>query len=134
MLKLQSVHHVAIICSDYERSRNFYSHILGLQIIRENYRSERKSWKLDLALNENYIIELFSFPKPPARQSGPEACGLRHIAFAVSSIEDAVQWLNSNDVATEELRVDAYTGRKFTFFKDPDNLPIELYEQPHDLN
>jgi glyoxylase I family protein len=130
MLKLQSVHHVAIICSDYERSKNFYTRILGMQIIGENYRAERKSSKLDLALHGNYVIELFSFPGPPPRPSGPEACGLRHIAFAVSSIDDAIQWLGSNGVPTENVRVDEYTGRKFTFFRDPDNLPIELYEQP----
>jgi glyoxylase I family protein len=128
LFRLESVHHIAIICSDYERSKYFYTDILGLKIVREVYREERRSYKLDLALNGNYIIELFSFPDPPQRTSGPEACGLRHLAFSVTNIEDAIVSLNRKGVETEPVRVDEFTNRKFTFFADPDGLPLELYE------
>lgn len=126
---LQSIHHIAVICSDYERSKQFYTEILGLEIIREVYREERTSYKLDLALNGLYVIELFSFPDPPPRPSRPEASGLRHLAFAVSDLDQAVTHLETHDVVTEPVRIDPYTGKRFTFFTDPDGLPLELYEQ-----
>jgi glyoxylase I family protein len=125
---LQAVHHVALICADYEQSKHFYTQILGLQVIAEHYRAERASWKLDLALPDGTQLELFSFPNPPARPSRPEACGLRHLAFVVSDIDAYVAWLNSNGVAVEPIRVDEYTLKRFTFFQDPDGLPLELYE------
>lgn len=128
VLHLNNIHHIAIICSDYERSKHFYTNILGLTVIREVYRAERDSWKLDLALNGQYIVELFSFPHPPARMSQPEAAGLRHVAFAVSDIDIAIAALAAHGVTTEPVRVDEYTNKKFTFFSDPDMLPIELYE------
>jgi glyoxylase I family protein len=128
LFKPDYVHHIAIICSDYERSKSFYTDILGLTIIREVYREERKSFKLDLALNGNYIIELFSFPDPPLRTTEPEACGLRHLAFAVENLEEAIRSLNRKGVNTEPIKVDEFTNRKFTFFSDPDGLPLELYE------
>lgn len=129
MLSLRRVHHVAIICSDYEVSKHFYTEILGLGILAEHYRKERQSYKLDLKLGEEYVIELFSFPDPPARVSQPEARGLRHLAFEVSNIHAAVDFLHRRNVKTEPIRTDEYTGRKFTFFNDPDGLPLELYEQ-----
>jgi len=129
MLSLQGVHHIAIICSDYERSKQFYTTVLGFTIQQEVYRAARQSYKLDLALNGQYLIELFSFPDPPPRPSRPEACGLRHLAFAVADITKAVQWLQSQGVSVEAIRTDEYTGRRFTFFADPDGLPLELYEQ-----
>ena len=125
---LNRVHHIAIICSDYDKSKKFYTEILGLEIIREVYRKERQSYKLDLALNGQYIIELFSFPNPPNRTSRPEACGLRHLAFEVNHIEKAIKNLSEKGVQTEPLRVDEFTSKKFTFLSDPDDLPIELYE------
>jgi glyoxylase I family protein len=125
---LKDIHHIAIICSHYGRSKAFYTKVLGLKIIREVYRKERDSWKLDLSLNGNYVIELFSFPDPPSRVSKPEACGLRHLAFRVDNLEDAVASLIPHNVQMEEIRVDEYTGRRFTFFSDPDGLPLELYE------
>jgi len=128
MLKIEKLHHIAIICSDYEKSKFFYTAILGFTIDHEVYRAERASYKLDLSLNGTYLIELFSFPDPPVRPTRPEATGLRHIAFGVSDIEKQVAYLNSSNVDTEQIRVDSYTGKKFTFFYDPDNLPIELYE------
>jgi len=128
MLNIRAIHHVAIICSDYPRSKEFYTRILGFKIISEHYRGERDSWKLDLGLDNRYLIELFSFPNPPARISRPEACGLRHLAFEVDNIERAVDWLHQNGVATEKIRVDPYTEKKFTFFADPDSQPLELYQ------
>ncbi|MBK6953885.1 MAG: VOC family protein [Crocinitomicaceae bacterium] len=125
---LSSLHHIAIICSDYQKSKHFYTQILGLTIIREVYREERQSYKLDLALNGNYVIELFSFPDPPKRVSKPEATGLRHLAFAVKDLEKVVAELHQNGVTTEAVRVDEFTGKRFTFLQDPDALPIELYE------
>lgn len=125
---LNRIHHVAIICSDYERSKNFYVHILGLKIVQEVYRAERKSYKLDLAVNGLYQIELFSFENPPLRSSGPEATGLRHLAFEVDDVAAVANELNGKGVATEPLRIDEYTGKQFTFFRDPDGLPLEIYQ------
>ena len=129
MLNLNSIHHIAIICSDYERSKHFYTEILGLKIIREVYREPRQSYKLDLELNGQYVIELFSFPNPPKRVSRPEASGLRHLAFAVSDIEKAIEDLIKLGIQAEPVRVDEHTGKQFTFFSDPDGLPIELYQE-----
>lgn len=129
MIKLNQVHHIAIICSDYEVSKSFYTSILGLKIIREVFREERSSYKLDLALGENYIIELFSFPDPPKRPSNPEATGLRHLAFEVDNIISIVNELGSKGVSTESIRTDEFTGKQFTFIADPDGLPIEFYEK-----
>jgi glyoxylase I family protein len=128
MLQVSSIHHVAIICSDYETSKRFYTQILGLTVVGEVYRAERNSYKLDLAVNGHYQIELFSFPNPPKRPSRPEALGLRHLAFAVPDLDQAVSFLNEQGVITEPIRVDEHTGRRFTFFADPDGLPLELYE------
>ncbi|PWG80834.1 SMU1112c/YaeR family gloxylase I-like metalloprotein [Pararcticibacter amylolyticus] len=128
MLKLTTPHHAAIICSDYQVSKKFYTEVLGLDIISEVYRSERQSYKLDLKVGENFQIELFSFPNPPARVSHPEAAGLRHLAFAVSNLDEAIKHLTSHQVETEPVRVDEITGKRFTFFADPDLLPLELYE------
>ena len=125
---LKRVHHIAIICSNYDVSKNFYTNVLGLKILREVYREERKSYKLDLSLNNEYIIELFSFPNPPARPSRPESCGLRHLAFSVDNIKESVELLSSKGVILEPIRIDEFTDKKFTFFADPDGLPIELYE------
>ncbi len=127
-MKLKNVHHIAIICSDYAKSKTFYTEVLGLQIIREVYRKERDSYKLDLSLNGTYLIELFSFPSPPQRPSYPEAAGLRHLAFAVDDLEQAVRELNDRGVQVEPVRIDTITGKKCTFFQDPDGLPLELYE------
>ncbi len=129
MLTLRKVHHIAIICSNYEVSKRFYTEVLGLQIVREVYRRERDSYKLDLALQDDYIIELFSFPEPPPRPSRPEACGLRHLAFEVDDVEAAAAALQRQNVVAEPVRVDEFTGKKFTFFSDPDGLPLELYER-----
>lgn len=128
-MKLKKIHHIAVICSDYEKSKDFYTRILGLNPIREVYRQERDSYKLDLEVNGDYQIELFSFPNPPKRPSYPEAAGLRHLAFEVDRIEEAVQELTSQGIAVEPIRIDSLTERKFTFFSDPDGLPIELYEE-----
>lgn len=125
---LKSVHHIAIICSDYQRSKTFYTEVLGLQIIREVYRAERNSHKLDLSLNGTYVIELFSFPNPPMRPSRPEAQGLRHLAFGVDELEKTIANLTQQNIQTEPIRVDEFTGKRFTFLEDPDHLPIELYE------
>jgi len=129
MIALASVHHIAIICSDYAVSKRFYTEVLGLTVIREVYRAERKSFKLDLALNGQYIVELFSFPNPPRRLSYPEAAGLRHLAFAVQDLDATVEWLRRQQVAHEAIRTDEFTGQRFTFIADPDGLPIEFYEQ-----
>jgi len=128
MLKLKRVHHIAIICSDYETSKAFYTEVLGLQIIREVYREERLSYKVDLALNGRYIIELFSFPSPPQRPSRPEAAGLRHLAFEVDDIGSTVKELQNKRIVVESIRVDEFTGKQFTFIADPDGLPIEFYQ------
>ena len=128
-LKIAGVHHVAIICSNYEESRHFYSEMLGLTIVSETYRADRGSYKIDLALPDGRQIELFSFPRPPPRASYPEACGLRHLAFAVGDLDDAVNALTARGIALEEVRIDELTGKRFTFFADPDGLPLELYEE-----
>lgn len=128
MLKVRRLHHIAIICKDYNKSKEFYTEVLGFKIIKEIYRQKRQSYKLDLSLNENYLIELFSFPNPPERQSRPEATGLRHIAFEVENIIESVQILAKNNIETEPVRIDEFTKKKFTFFEDPDKLPIEIYE------
>ena len=125
---IQGLHHIAIICGNYERSKAFYTSVLGFAIIREVFRKERNSWKLDLALNGVYMIELFSFPNPPARPSRPEACGLRHLALAVTDIDTSVAELVTKGIDVEPVRVDELTGKRFTFFEDPDALPIEIYE------
>jgi len=127
-MNLNKIHHIAIICSNYETSKAFYTEILGLRILNEVYREERHSYKLDLMVNDVYQIELFSFPNPPKRPTQPEAVGLRHLAFEVSAIEEAVKELASKGVEVEPIRIDPLTDKKFTFFQDPDGLPIELYE------
>ena len=129
MLRLTRVHHIAIICTNYQRSKDFYTNMLALSIVREVYRKERDSYKLDLEVNGQYVIELFSFPNPPARPSRPESAGLRHLAFEVDDIEAAVTALNSQNVFPEPIRIDEFTGKKFTFFADPDDLPLELYQR-----
>lgn len=128
MLGIKQVHHIAIIASDYARSKAFYCDTLGFTLQQEIYRAERDSWKGDLALNGHYLIELFSFPTPPARVSHPEACGLRHLAFAVEDIDRACDFLTQQGIVCEPVRIDALTGKRFTFFSDPDNLPLELYQ------
>ena len=127
-MDFNKIHHVAIICSNYEISKEFYVEKLGFEIIRERYREERQSYKLDLKLGESQI-ELFSFPNSPKRPSYPEACGLRHLAFEVDDIEEAVKELKGKNIQVEEIRIDEYTEKKFTFFNDPDGLPLELYEK-----
>jgi glyoxylase I family protein len=125
---LKKIHHIAIICADYEKSKYFYTEILGLSIVKETYRAERQSYKLDLAVNDVYQIELFSFPQPPLRPSRPEARGLRHLAFEVEDLDFVVKNLKAKGVEIEPIRVDEITGKRFTFFADPDDLPLELYE------
>lgn len=127
-MQLRRVHHVAIICSDYARSKRFYTQVLGLRVLAEAYRETRDSWKLDLALPDGTQLELFSFPSPPPRPSRPEACGLRHLAFEVDDVAASADSLSAQGIEVEPLRIDEYTGRRFTFFADPDGLPIELYE------
>lgn len=128
MLNITAIHHIAIICSDYTVSKAFYTEILGLEILREVYRPDRDSYKLDLAVNGHCQIELFSFPDPPERISHPEARGLRHIAFEVDDLPGSVAELKQKGLVTEEIRTDEFTGKRFVFFSDPDGLPIELYE------
>ncbi|MBL4282265.1 VOC family protein [Vibrio fluvialis] len=124
---LKRIHHTAVICSDYARSKAFYTEVLGLEIVAENYRAARDSYKLDLALPDGSQIELFSFPDAPARPSYPEAQGLRHLAFAVDDVAKVKQQLEHQGIAVEPVRIDEYTGRAYTFFQDPDGLPLELY-------
>ena len=128
-MRLLCTHHVAVICSDYERSKRFYVETLGLEVVREVHRRERNSYKLDLALPDGTQIELFSFPDPPQRPSYPEACGLRHLAFEVADLDEAVRELGEKGVGVEPVRIDEHTGKRFTFFADPDGLPLELYER-----
>ncbi len=123
------IHHIAIICSDYARSKAFYTEILGLKVIREVYRETRQSYKLDLELNGQYVIELFSFPAPPPRPSRPEALGLRHLAFEVNDLDAVVTHLQAHQLYVEPIRVDEFTEKRFTFVADPDGLPIEFYEK-----
>jgi glyoxylase I family protein len=127
-LKCNKLHHVAIICSDYEASKRFYVDILGLSVVSETYRMERDSYKLDLQIGDSQI-ELFSFPNPPERPSYPEARGLRHLAFEVDDVEATVAELRDGGIEAEAVRIDPVTGKKFTFFQDPDKLPIEIYER-----
>jgi glyoxylase I family protein len=126
---INKVHHIAIICSDYEVSKRFYTEILGLKIITETYREERKSYKLDLALNGEYIIELFSFPNPPKRPTRPEAAGLRHLAFEVDDLNKMIHYLENHNIEVEPVRIDEITNKRFTFIADPDGLPIEFCEK-----
>ncbi|MDO9186313.1 MAG: VOC family protein [Bacteroidia bacterium] len=126
---LNRIHHIAIICADYKRSKDFYVNILGLEIIKETFRQERQSYKLDLSLNGEYVVELFSFPDPPQRLSKPEATGLRHLAFEVDNLKSVIETLKEKNIIAEEIRTDEITNKHFTFIFDPDNLPIELYEK-----
>ncbi|MBO0638343.1 VOC family protein [Pantoea agglomerans] len=128
MLQLIAIHHIAIIASDYQRSKAFYCDVLGFRLMGEYYREARDSWKGDLALQDRYTIELFSFPEPPARVSHPEACGLRHLAFTVPDVAAAVATLADKGVICEPIRIDDLTGKQCTFFADPDGLPLELYQ------
>ncbi|MBT2667209.1 VOC family protein [Bacillus sp. ISL-4] len=128
-MKVKKIHHVAIICSDYEKSKNFYVNILGCDIENETYRTERKSYKLDLMVGGEYQLELFSFPDSPNRPSYPEARGLRHLAFEVDDINQAIEDLEKENIPVEPIRVDELTGKRFTFFFDPDDLPLEIYEK-----
>lgn len=128
-IQLNRIHHISVICSDFERSKKFYTEVLGLKILQEIYRSERDSFKLDLALNGQYVLELFSFPSPPARLSRPEAAGLRHLAFEVNEVDSVVAYLRTNGHEVEAVRIDEHTHKKFTFMQDPDGLPIEFYER-----
>ncbi|WP_374445182.1 VOC family protein [Epilithonimonas sp.] len=122
------IHHIAIICSNYAVSKKFYTEVLGLNIIREVYREERQSYKLDLAIGNHYVIELFSFPDPPKRASHPESCGLRHLAFSVENVEEQRNGLIQKGLNCEEIRIDEFTDKKFFFTSDPDDLPLEFYE------
>lgn len=126
-MKLNKIHHVAVIVSDYEKSKDFYVNQLGFEIIRENYRAERDDWKLDLRLGD-CELEIFGVKNPPARVNRPEACELRHLAFTVENMEEAVAWLSAKGIETEPVRTDDFTGKKMTFFFDPDGLPLELHE------
>jgi len=121
------MHHIAIIGSDYEKSRHFYVDLLGFEVIRENYRPQRKDWKIDLKFGDSEI-ELFIMPGRPQRPTSPEALGLRHLAFRVDSVDETVKWLNSLGIETEPVRIDDYTGKKMTFFFDPDKQPLEIHE------
>ncbi|HJB33921.1 MAG: VOC family protein [Blautia sp.] len=127
-MNLSQIHHIAIIVSDYEASKDFYVNKLGFQIVRENYRPERNDWKLDLKVNETTELEIFGVKNPPARVTRPEAAGLRHLAFFTDNIEETVAELKEKGIVTEPIRVDEFSGKKFTFFADPDGLPIELHE------
>ncbi|WP_306520642.1 VOC family protein [Rheinheimera sp.] len=126
---LLAIDHVAIICSDYQKSKTFYSQTLGLKILAEHYRAERQSWKLDLALADGSQLELFSFPDAPARPSKPEAQGLRHLSFVVADVAQSKSWLEAKGVEVEPIRIDPYTGKQFTFFADPDGQPLEIYQR-----
>jgi glyoxylase I family protein len=128
-VKLSSIHHIAIICTDFEVSKRFYTEVLGLEVVREVYRAERDSYKLDLSLNGLYVVELFSFPNPASRPSRPEAAGLRHLAFQVDDLDEVVLELQTNNIEVEPIRVDEFTGKRFTFIADPDGLPLEFYEK-----
>jgi glyoxylase I family protein len=129
MLQINHIHHVAVICSDYQKSKHFYTQILGFGILNEVYRAERQSFKLDLSVNGLYQIELFSFPNPPTRFSRPEACGLRHLAFEVNSVTETREKLVSQNIDCEMIRIDEFTNKAFFFIEDPDGLPIEFYEK-----
>ena len=128
-MKLNKVHHIAIICTDYQKSKRFYTEILGFDILNEVYREQRESFMLELGLNGQYVIELFSFPNPPKRPSRPEAAGLRHLAFEVDDVAETKKELEAYKIKVEDIRIDEYTGKRFTFFEDPDHLPLEIYEK-----
>jgi len=128
-IEIISIHHVAIICSDYKKSKKFYTEILGLKPINETFRKEKNSYKLDMQIGDNIQIELFSFPNPPQRLTEPESCGLRHLAFKVKNVELAKKELETKGVEVEDIRRDQLTDKKYTFFKDPDGLPLELYQE-----
>lgn len=128
MLKLNHIHHVAIICSDYQRSKHFYTQVMGLKVVQEIFRAERNSYKLDLEVGGQYQIELFSFADPAVRPSRPEAAGLRHLAFEVDDVAQAATHMQTHGVAVEPIRTDEHTGKLFTFFADPDGLPLEFYQ------
>ena len=127
-MRFSTIHHIAIIVSDYQRSRDFYVNTLGLAVIRENDRSDRGDWKLDLRINDTTELEIFGMPNPPKRVTGPEAAGLRHLAFYTEDIEEAVKELKEKGISVEPIRLDTFTGKKMTFFADPDGLPLELHE------
>jgi glyoxylase I family protein len=129
MLQINNIHHIAIICSDYQKSKHFYTQMLGFEILNEVYRAERQSYKLDLSVNGLYQIELFSFPNPPIRTSRPEACGLRHLAFEVNNIIETRECLLRQNIDSEDIRIDEFTNKAFFFMEDPDGLPIEFYEK-----
>jgi glyoxylase I family protein len=129
MLQIKNIHHIAIICSDYQKSKHFYTKILGFKVENEVYRAERQSYKLDLSVNGLYQIELFSFPNPPIRPSRPEACGLRHLAFAVNDVNETRAYLLNQNIDCEQIRIDEFTDKAFFFIADPDGLPIEFYEE-----
>ncbi|MEZ9524407.1 SMU1112c/YaeR family gloxylase I-like metalloprotein [Enterovibrio norvegicus] len=128
MSVVSGVHHVALIVSDYEASKHFYTEVMGFSVLAEHYREERDSWKLDVALPDGKQLEIFSFPNSPERPSYPEARGLRHLAFVTKDIDASMQSLERHGVSVEDIRIDPYTGSRFTFFNDPDGLPLELYE------
>lgn len=128
-MKLNRVHHVAVLCSDYEKSLAFYRDVLGLEVLSEHYRAERQSYKTDLALNGEFVVELFSFPDPPKRVTNPEATGLRHLAFEVDDVDDVMKEVVQKGVPCEKVRIDPLSGKKFVFCFDPDDLPIEFYEK-----
>ena len=127
-MKLIKIHHVALIVSDYKRSLRFYTDVLGLKVLSEHYRASRQSYKTDLALGDDYVLELFSFPKPPARVTNPEAAGLRHLSFLVENLDAAKEELESRGIPHEEVRIDEFTQKRFFFLTVPDGLPIEIYE------
>lgn len=126
---MKRIHHTAILCSDYKKSKHFYVDVLGFSVIKETYRKERDSYKLDLRVGAEDQIELFSFPNPPRRVTNPEACGLRHLAFEVDNIDEKFAELKAKGLNPEDIRLDEITGKRFTFFRDPDDLPLEIYEQ-----
>ena len=127
-MNLSAIHHIAIIVSDYPRSKDFYVNKLGFSVIRENYRPDKGDWKLDLRINDDTELEIFGVANPPARVTRPKAAGLRHLAFRVENIEKTAAELEALGIPVEPIRMDAYSGRKFTFFADPDGLPLELHE------
>jgi glyoxylase I family protein len=128
MLTLNKIHHIAIICSNYQKSKHFYTEILGLTIVQEIFREDRQSYKLDLALNGTFAIELFSFENAPKRTSAPEASGLRHVAFEVNNILETRAYFTQKNIASEEIRTDIHSKKQYFFIADPDDLPIEFYE------
>lgn len=129
MLALNKIHHIAIICSDYQKSKHFYTETLGLKIVQEIFREERESYKLDLSLNGTFIVELFSFKNAPKRVSGPEAAGLRHLAFEVNNIQETRNYFTAQNINAEEIRMDVHTQKNYFFIADPDDLPVEFYEK-----